>query len=149
MSATRPMTVYALIDPRSCAVRYVGITNNPTSRYRAHLSDQRAVRRGPLGLWLSEMRAAGVVPAMRRLASVSFSRARDAEARWMRRHRGMLVNCGPAGAGLKSVPGLPYSFAFRCSDEDRANIRKLAEHEERTEGDTVRVVLRRAAEALS
>ena len=41
------------------------------------------------------------------------------------------------------------SFAFRCSDEDRANIRKLAEHEERTEGDTVRVVLRRAAEALS
>lgn len=55
--------IYALIDPRDCAVRYVGKAKNSAARLLTHLRDAKS-RRTPVYIWIRELRALGMTPVV-------------------------------------------------------------------------------------
>jgi hypothetical protein len=80
------VTIYALIDPRDDAVRYVGRTDFPKQRFACHRSSMRGGNdRGSQvrAAWVRGLRRRGLFPEIRVLERC---RARDAarrEAHWI------------------------------------------------------------------
>lgn len=56
------VSIYALIDPRDGAVRYIGKAVHPQRRLAGHLREMR--RRTPLYRWIGELRKRGYSPSM-------------------------------------------------------------------------------------
>jgi hypothetical protein len=57
--------IYVLIDPRSMSVRYVGQTNNPKERLRAHVSPHIYMKTyNKKAIWTEELKAARLKPIM-------------------------------------------------------------------------------------
>lgn len=88
--------VYALVDPRDDGVRYVGVTTRDlVVRLAGHLHDptNRAMYD-----WLADVKAAGVVPAVRLLIAtvVDWQGAERGWIAWFR-ERGDLLNVEPGG----------------------------------------------------
>lgn len=54
--------IYALKDPRTNEVRYIGITTNPKQRYIAHCSHH--TRADAKGKWIKELKSANMKPKM-------------------------------------------------------------------------------------
>lgn len=85
--------IYALVDPRDRRVRYVGCTAKPLAdRLYGHVHGHTSLR---LVAWLRELRAAGLLPRLRRLATVngSLHEAEAVELAWIRRYpRSQLLN---------------------------------------------------------
>jgi hypothetical protein len=84
--------IYALADPRTGLVRYVGLTRVPPGvRYRRHVlrrakSDHRVTKKE---LWIRELAAEGRMPLLRVLEYVPGPALADRE-RWWRRHYAQL-----------------------------------------------------------
>lgn len=53
--------IYALVDPRTGIIRYVGKTTNPSFRLEGHLRDRRRCERVK---WLRELKHANLEPVM-------------------------------------------------------------------------------------
>ena len=78
----RLATIYVLVDPRDGAVRYVGLTVDPKSRLRHHMTTARQqVTRKERWLW--ELKSHDLVPVMRVLETVDIDVAREVETRWI------------------------------------------------------------------
>jgi predicted GIY-YIG superfamily endonuclease len=60
--------VYELVDPRTDAVAYVGITDNPNRRFQAHLSDTET--NDGKRMWVEQLQSEGLEPRMRILEIV-------------------------------------------------------------------------------
>ena len=74
--------VYALIDPRETSVRYVGMTNDLTERYIAHLRCTEVNE--AKNKWIEQLRRVGLVPMCRTLQVCNGEReAREAERQWI------------------------------------------------------------------
>lgn len=58
-----PVTIYALCDPDSQALRYIGKANDPVRRLASHLRDSRRLRT-PIAVWLRQLGAEGKRPLM-------------------------------------------------------------------------------------
>lgn len=58
--------IYALTDPESGEVRYIGKANNAQKRLKAHLSETR--RKTPLYCWIQSLRVRGLVPGLKIIA---------------------------------------------------------------------------------
>ena len=85
--------IYALVDPRNGAVRYIGLSINHRQRLAGHLGRPRNRR---LSLWLHKLRAVEKKP---RMAIIGFAEdeeeAKEEEHRWIvlyRRSGADLVN---------------------------------------------------------
>jgi hypothetical protein len=79
--------IYALIDPRNDAIRYVGRTYRPVGiRAKAHWNDKTRKPNHPLTLWLDELHTKGLKPRWK-LLQVRFGGRWDDwiedEARWI------------------------------------------------------------------
>jgi hypothetical protein len=62
--------IYALIDPRTMEIRYIGKTNNPKERMRAHLSPHIFMRTiNAKRMWIEELLAYRVRPIMQVLCT--------------------------------------------------------------------------------
>jgi hypothetical protein len=62
--------IYVLIDPRTLEVRYVGKTNNPKERMRAHISPHIYMRHNNKKcIWMEELKSAGLRPIMQVLTT--------------------------------------------------------------------------------
>lgn len=72
--------VYALIDPRSLKVRYIGSTINPNSRLIAHLADTTNT---PKTQWLTELKSINLQPIMVILSVVPLAQRFDEEYQWI------------------------------------------------------------------
>lgn len=57
----RGVCVYALVDPTTNLIRYIGETHAPQSRYRRHLSCRKGVNRRVHG-WITGLKRAGLKP---------------------------------------------------------------------------------------
>jgi hypothetical protein len=57
-----PHVVYVLVDPRTDAIRYVGYTNDPERRLRAHMKPSGLRGHAHRENWLRSLRAEGVWP---------------------------------------------------------------------------------------
>lgn len=55
--------VYELVDPRTNAVVYVGITNNPNLRFQAHLSNTEG--NDKKDRWVEQLREESFEPRMK------------------------------------------------------------------------------------
>lgn len=53
--------IYALVDPRTKEIRYVGRSKSPDRR---HLQHKLSKERTPKGAWIEELRSAGIEPQM-------------------------------------------------------------------------------------
>jgi hypothetical protein len=57
--------IYALVDPRDLEVRYIGKTNDPKNRLRAHIYPHNSVKDKNIKMiWTEELKALGLRPIM-------------------------------------------------------------------------------------
>ncbi len=64
--------IYALIDPRDLEIRYIGKTNNPKERMRAHISPHIYMRNNNKKcIWMESLKALKLKPIMTVLTSCS------------------------------------------------------------------------------
>lgn len=64
--------IYCLIDPRTLEVRYVGKTNNPKERIRAHISPHIYMRNNNKKcIWIEDLKRNGLKPIMSILTTCS------------------------------------------------------------------------------
>ena len=58
----KKVEIYALSDPRTGEIRYIGKANDSAARLKDHLREKRL--RTPLYAWIAKLRREGVTPAM-------------------------------------------------------------------------------------
>lgn len=94
--------VYELYDPRDNKTFYVGVTNNPNSRYRQHIGQYR-VHNEDLEQRVKGMRAKGIIPQIR-ICEVVYdgkSVALKREQYWIKFH----IQAGANLSNIREVSG--------------------------------------------
>jgi hypothetical protein len=100
--------IYVLIDPRTLEVRYVGQTNNPKERLRAHISPHVYMRHNnKKAIWTEELKASGHKPVMQVLFTCQ---AHDANL-WEHHFIKTFKSCGL----LNSAEVVKETFQFDLS----------------------------------
>jgi hypothetical protein len=101
----RKSAVYALFDPRTYHLRYVGVTAlHPRRRVQNHLPTTGTNIR--MKTWLGELKIAGLKPAILTLAEVDHATGADAEQHWIAKlrecgHDLLNANVGGSRGSLK------------------------------------------------
>ena len=72
--------IYALIDPRTNYIRYIGSTTNPLVRYNSHLSDVKNYSKSE---WIEELKKMSIKPMMKILEIVPKELAAQRENYWI------------------------------------------------------------------
>lgn len=101
--ATKPKTakssIYALIDPETMMVRYVGKANKPGERFKTHIRESRR-RSRPVNNWIKKLIDQGLEPIMEVLFA-DVDDWRDVETRVIAKYRAMpdcrLLNLADGG----------------------------------------------------
>lgn len=96
--------IYTLSDPRSHAVRYVGKTDTPLSRFKTHLRCRDNTIRSK---WIGSLLAVGAIPVLEVLDEVPFKDWMFWEQHWIQVMRGWgfdLVNGDNGGLGHYRLP---------------------------------------------
>jgi hypothetical protein len=90
--------IYALCDPDSGEVRYVGKAKNAKARHKRHLSERHLGR--PVNNWVKSLLAAGKIPEVRILAYCPPDQWEQEERHWIAKYRltGRLLNLADGGA---------------------------------------------------
>ena len=103
----RPWSIYALKDPRTDEVRYVGWTGSPASRrLTAHISDARYTKWDTeKSRWIKSLLEEKLRPIIEVIESGSGVGWLDAERRWIRHYRsiGTLTNISSGGHGPSGI----------------------------------------------
>lgn len=86
----RTTFIYALIDPRTGAYRYVGKADNPKRRLQRHLQPRQLQADTHKTAWLLRLLRTGRHPIMNILEEVPTSSWAEAEKRWIR----YFLDCG-------------------------------------------------------
>lgn len=101
----RPWEIYTLSDPRSMAVRYVGVTFRQKQRYNEHIS--RAITGGKThrDCWIRSLIAAGIRPLYQTIQSGIGEGWQDAERHWIAFYRSRfdLTNLTDGGDGTPGI----------------------------------------------
>lgn len=115
MSEVYPTTfIYALCDPRTETLRYVGKSNSPVRRLERHLREARTLRSCHRHDWLASLLAAGVKPSLCILEECAASVWAEREQFWIAFHRAAgcdLVNNSDGGEGNEGYVFSPESRA--------------------------------------
>jgi hypothetical protein len=99
-------TVYALVDPRTRRVRYVGLTMKPLAeRVRGHQTPSVLAKKTAHGAWLRELRALGLSPEGITLELIPHSHERCAPSLRDERvaERDWIERFAAAGADLTNI----------------------------------------------
>lgn len=64
--SSRMLYVYALVDPTTKGICYIGLTANPGQRLKAHINEGKRLREmyGAIGAWIASLHDRGLVPEM-------------------------------------------------------------------------------------
>lgn len=92
--------IYALVDPRTNEIRYIGKTNNPERRLRQHFV--RKYPNSPVSQWITSLFEKNITPIMRILEIITNGRWEEREIfwiKWGREHGLRLVNISDGGKG--------------------------------------------------
>lgn len=94
--------IYALLDPRTNEVRYIGWTRNPQARLHKHVSDS-AKRITHCHNWVTQLLAAGYRPLMQIIEETDFASYAERERFWIAFYRdsgARLTNHSDGGDGM-------------------------------------------------
>ncbi len=95
--------IYALVDPRTNVIRYVGKTKTLSKRLAQHLSKTSLRKLTHKNNWIRSLLQHGLVPTLRVLEITDLTSANDREIHWIARLRQIgvrLVNGTDGGDGL-------------------------------------------------
>lgn len=102
-----PTFIYALKDPETRKIRYIGVTTDPRKRLQKHLADPCRCHRVH---WIQSLKNRGLVPEMEILVQVPKSEWAEWEVKFIRTARQMglnLVNGSDGGPGGRNpTPGV-------------------------------------------
>ena len=108
----RKWHVYALSDPRTNAVRYIGWAFNPVKRLRDHVFKSKAAFTHKDN-WLKQLTACGLSPILSVLESGTGNGWAECETKWIAHHRGAGANLVNSTDGGEGVVGLKFSQESR------------------------------------
>ena len=98
--------IYALIDPRTGRVRYVGKADNPRERLLVHLEPNQLQVKSKKNSWLKNLLNAKLKPQMKILEVVDFNNWQRQEKYWIayyRQQTSNLTNLADGGVGAYST----------------------------------------------
>jgi hypothetical protein len=141
--------IYALIDPRTVQVRYIGKADRPFERLRLHMTSEINDRTHKAN-WLLCLQKQHLRPVLSILACVSQTEWRGHERKWIAHFRclcpGQLTNATDGGDGFMAVTddirrkisekaiGNKYSLGRKLSAESKAKISAAQLGHSRTKG---------------
>jgi len=106
--------IYALIDPRTMEVRYIGQTNNPKERMRAHTSPHVYMKtNNRKAIWTEELKAEGLKPIM----DVLFSCHPDQANMWEHYFYKMFKCCDLLNTATIFKETLQYNITYGPSNK--------------------------------
>lgn len=112
---SKPATIYALVDPRDGAVRYVGKAENVAQRLRLHLSEARKpTSQTHKSRWLRALMSADLRPIIRALEVPAGQSWVEAERRHIGEQKALgavLLNLTEGGEGLPPAALTPEAIA--------------------------------------
>jgi DNA-binding CsgD family transcriptional regulator len=114
--------IYALHDPRSGELRYVGASVNPQHRLTLHLCPSQRARSGEQGAWITELVSQNLKPSISIIEKSDSSNWRVRERFWIAQHRASgarLTNTHKGGEGGARTTGQKWS------EERRAHISEM------------------------
>lgn len=94
--------IYALCDPDTEDVRYIGKANDVAGRLKSHLNEKSTTRKAR---WIQSLKRKGLKPSTVVLEEVSSDMWEDAEIRWIAHYRSLgcdLCNHTDGGDGLNN-----------------------------------------------
>ena len=74
------VVIYGLCDSRTGIVKYVGVTSQPSYRFKEHL---RGKKESKIKVWIDELKSQKVEPIFIFLDSVHSSLAEETEMKWI------------------------------------------------------------------
>jgi hypothetical protein len=105
--------IYALHDPRTGDVRYVGQTTDPRGRLSSHLHTALKQRPAPRDKWIASLRSMGLAPQWQTLDIVDTDKWVQAERDAIGRHRALgcqLTNASDGGIGPSGYTPSPETI---------------------------------------
>jgi hypothetical protein len=133
--------IYALIDPITNEVRYVGRTNDPKRRMEGHLNSSAKGNKGKFE-WIAQLKAQGKRPQMTILEECTPDTWEAAEKRWIAHYRAIntaMTNKASGGHGRDAE--FPFQKMARVSPEMRKDIDEIRDETGATEADIFRNAL--------
>lgn len=80
----KPSVVYALVDPRNQAIRYIGATQNLHRRLLEHVNPREVATSGvKVRSWVADLAAEDLVPGVVMLEEVDGEHRQERESQWI------------------------------------------------------------------
>ncbi len=76
--------IYALCDPNTKMVRYIGKSNHPRIRYFHHLKDEHKTYKVN---WIRKLKSSGKLPVLKIIEEIDKNLWEEAEKRWIAYYR--------------------------------------------------------------
>jgi hypothetical protein len=130
--------IYALIDPDSEDIRYIGKAANIDKRLSEHCADRSGFQTEK-DLWIAELRAQGKKPSVKVVETCDKETWRDRERVWIAHYREQgldLLNVGNGCEGgdvhtVRRPTAYPVRFVFRYDEEMDQRMNALIEQDPR------------------
>jgi hypothetical protein len=140
------ITVYALCEPDTDEIRYIGQTADLKGRMVTHLCPSPAQNGGRFD-WIRELKSKGLAPTVRVLEEVEPEQALTREAYWISHYQeqGAPLFNGRPGREKGKYKQFPHQHAVRFTEEGWRKLQVLAERWNCSEAEAVRRLVDKGA----
>jgi len=122
--------IYALCDPDTLEVRYIGKSNQPRKRFTTHLADKKRTYKTN---WINKLKSLNKLPKLKIIEEVQINSWEEAEKKWIAHYRHIygnkLTNTTEGGEGINHTPEIRLKISqaktgHKVSEETRKKLSK-------------------------